>query len=458
MSTKRYRPYQPKQTLLFPPSLDDWLPEDHPARFVSDVIDQLDLSCIYAEYEKEKRGYPPYEPSMMLKVLVYAYSVGVYSSREIERRLHDDIGFRYLAAGNFPDYRTICTFRKRHLGDFKRLFLEVLKLCQKVGLVKLGTVAIDGTKIKANASKHKAMSYGRMKQEEARLEAEIERLTDKAKTTDDLEDRRYGDRRDDLPEELRFHQSRLAKLREAKRALEDEAKGSSSSKQDDDDDDKLNGDPPSDDVDEVKPDDKVQRNFTDPDSRIMKAPGKHQFIQGYNVQIAVDAETQVILATHVHQSSSDTRSFIPILDNIESNVGRPLRVTADAAYFSEENVTESRRRKIAPFIPPDKVKHSQWREPAKRGPLPRNATLRERMSRFIRTKRGKAVYKLRQQSVEPVFGQIKAVRGFRSFSLRGLANVSGEWNLAALVHNLLKVFRHKCASGGCIPRAVPTMG
>jgi transposase len=151
MSTKRYRPYQPKQTLLFPPSLDDWLPEDHPARFVSDVIDQLDLSCIYAEYEKEKRGYPPYEPSMMLKVLVYAYSVGVYSSREIERRLYDDIGFRYLAAGNFPDYRTICTFRKRHLGDFKRLFLEVLKLCQKVGLVKLGTVAIDGTKIKANA-------------------------------------------------------------------------------------------------------------------------------------------------------------------------------------------------------------------------------------------------------------------------------------------------------------------
>ena len=170
------------------------------------------------------------------------------------------------------------------------------------------------------------------------------------------EDRRYGDRRDDLPEELRFHRSRLAKLREAKRALEDEAKESSSSKQDDDDDDKLNGDPPSDDVDEVKPDDKVQRNFTDPDSRIMKAPGKHQFIQGYNVQIAVDAETQVILATHVHQSSSDTRSFIPILDNIESNVGRPLRVTADAAYLSEENVTESRRRKIAPFIPPDFVK------------------------------------------------------------------------------------------------------
>lgn len=434
-----------------PPSIDEWLPQDHLARFVSDVVDELDLSSIYAEYEKEKRGYPPYEPSMMLKVLMYAYAVGVYSSRKIERRIYEDVAFRYLAAGNFPDFRTISTFRKRHLNDFERLFLELLKVCKQVGLVKLGTVAIDGTKIKANASKHKAMSYGRMKKEEARLEAEIKRLTAEAEKADRSEDRRLGDQRgDELPEELRIRETRLAKIREAKKALEAEAREKSAHTQGDRSDDDSKGDSPSGGADTVKVDDKAQRNFTDPESQIMKAPGKHQFIQGYNVQIGVDAETQVILATTVHQSSSDTRSLVPILDGIAGNVGRPLRVAADAGYFSEDNVIETRRRKIAPFIPPDKVKHSEWREPGPRGPLPRHATVRQRMSRFIRTKRGKTIYKLRQQSVEPVFGQIKEVRGFRSFSLRGLVNVAGEWNLVALVHNMLKLFKHKLVTSRAV--------
>lgn len=440
---KRYRPYQPQQSFLLPPSIDEWLPEDHLVRFVGDIVDELDLTPIYAEYERESRGYPPYEPSMMVKILVYAYAVGVYSSRKIEKRLYEDVAFRYLAAGNFPDFRTINTFRKRHLNDFQRLFLEVLMLCQQAGLVKLGTVAIDGTKMKANASKHKAMSYGRMKQEEARLLGEIKQLTDKAEKTDRLEDRRYGDQRgDELPEELRFREKRLAKIREAKRALEAEARQESATKQDKDDDNGANGDSSNRRVKSVKVNDKAQRNFTDPDSRIMKAAGKHQFIQGYNVQVGVDSETQVILATTVHQSSSDTRSFIPILDQIEDNVGRPLRAAADAGYFSEENLNEARSRQIAPFIPPDKIKHREWREPGPKGPLPRNATLKEQMSRFIRTKRGKEIYKLRQQSVEPVFGQIKAVRGFRRFSLRGLDSVTGEWTLVALVHNLLKLFRY----------------
>lgn len=440
---KRYRPYQPQQSFLLPPSIDEWLPEDHLVRFVGDIVDELDLTPIYAEYERESRGYPPYEPSMMVKILVYAYAVGVYSSRKIEKRLYEDVAFRYLAAGNFPDFRTINTFRKRHLNDFQRLFLEVLMLCQQAGLVKLGTVAIDGTKMKANASKHKAMSYGRMKQEEARLLGEIKQLTDKAEKTDRLEDRRYGDQRgDELPEELRFREKRLAKIREAKRALEAEARQESATKQDKDDDNDANGDSSNHRVKSVEVNDKAQRNFTDPDSRIMKAAGKHQFIQGYNVQVGVDSETQVILATTVHQSSSDTRSFIPILDQIEDNVGRPLRAAADAGYFSEENLNEARSRQIAPFIPPDKIKHREWREPGPKGPLPRNATLKEQMSRFIRTKRGKEIYKLRQQSVEPVFGQIKAVRGFRRFSLRGLDSVTGEWTLVALVHNLLKLFRY----------------
>lgn len=240
---KRYRPYQPQQSFLLPPSIDEWLPEDHLVRFVGDIVDELDLTPIYAEYERESRGYPPYEPSMMVKILVYAYAVGVYSSRKIEKRLYEDVAFRYLAAGNFPDFRTINTFRKRHLNDFQRLFLEVLMLCQQAGLVKLGTVAIDGTKMKANASKHKAMSYGRMKQEEARLLGEIKQLTDKAEKTDRLEDRRYGDQRgDELPEELRFREKRLAKIREAKRALEAEARQESATKQDKDDDNGANGD------------------------------------------------------------------------------------------------------------------------------------------------------------------------------------------------------------------------
>lgn len=449
---KRYRPYQPEQTLLLPPSIDEWLPEDHLARFVNDVVAELDLSSIYADYESELRGYPPYEPSMMLKVLMYAYSVGVYSSRKIERRIYEDVAFRYLAAGNFPDFRTISTFRKRHLKDFVRLFSQVLKLCQQAGLVKLGTIAIDGTKIKANASKHKAMSYGRMKKEEARLEAEIKRLIAEAEKADRSDERRYGDRRgDELPEELRIREKRLAKIREAKKALEAEAREKSASERDrHDDDDLKGGDSPSEPMDDVKVPDKAQRNFTDPDSRIMKAPGKHQFIQGYNVQIGVDSETQVILATTVHSSSSDSGSFVPILDAVEENAGRALRVVADAGYFSEQNVKEAQRRKIAPFIPPDKIKHSEWRGPSPKGPLPRQATLRERMSRFIRTKRGKMIYKLRQQSVEPVFGQIKAARGFRSFSLRGLSEVTGEWMLVALVHNMLKLFRHRPGPIGAV--------
>lgn len=441
---KPYRPYQPNQSYLLPPSLDEWLPESHTARLVSEIVDQLDLAPIFASYEKETRGYPPYHPAMMLKILVYAYSTGVYSSRKIERRIVEDIAFRYLAAGNFPDFRTISSFRKRHLQVFNELFLQVLELCNKAGLVKLGTVAIDGTKVRANASKHKAMSYKRMKQEKVRLEAEVKRLIADAEKKDYQEDRQHGDRRgDELPQELDTVKKRLAKIKEAKAALEAEAvaKANAGPKKDQADNDKDDNLPPPNDP-PVQVDDKAQRNFTDPDSRILKAPGKHQFIQGYNVQIAVDAETQVILGNIVHQSSVDVQQFIPGLDQVETNVGRPERVAADAGYYSNKNVDEARRRKIAPFIPPNRVKHEEWHTSGPRGPWPKNATLRQRMARFIRTKRGKQIYKLRQQSVEPVFGQIKAAREFRAFSLRGLENVTGEWSLIALVHNMLKLFRH----------------
>lgn len=397
----------------------------------------MDLSAIYASYEKESRGYPPYQPVMMLKILIYAYATGTYSSRKIERRVVEDIAFRYLAAGNFPDFRTINAFRKRHLEAFHQLFLQVLELCRKAGLVKLGTIAIDGTKIKANASKHKAMSYKRMKEEETRLEAEVKRLIREAEKADCREDRRYGDQRgDELPEDLRTVEKRLAKIREAKAALEAEARAKAERGDQQGRQDGSEEEGPA-----VQVDEKAQRNFTDPDSRILKASGKGQFIQGYNVQVAVDAQSQVILSNLVHQSSVDVRQFIPALDEVELNVGRPEQVVADAGYYSLENLEEARRRKIAPFIPPDRIKHEEWRDPGPRGPLPNPASLRQRMARFIRTKRGKEVYKLRQQSIEPVFGQIKAVRGFRAFSLRGLAQVRGEWMLVALVHNMLKLFK-----------------
>lgn len=434
---KRYRPYQPDQCYLLPPSLDEWLPQNHLARFVNDVVDELDLSAICDVYEKELRGYPPYHPAMMTKVLVYAYSIGVYSSRKIERRIQEDIAFRYLTAGNFPDFRTINTFRKRHLKEFTSLFVQVLKLCREAGLVKLGTIAVDGTKVKANASLHKAMSYGRMKKRKhvykrrsvsyyvglrksipARIAVSVTVVVTNS------------------PKSLPFAR-RLAKIREAKQALELEAQARAETKAKGDahDDEDDHSDPPN---PPVVVDDKAQRNFTDPDSRVQKA--SKTFIQGYNAQVAVDAETQVIVGTFVRNSSADVDAFPAILDQVETLVGTPRRVVADAGYYSQRNVDAARRRHIAPFIPPNKIKHSEWRQPAPKGPLPRKP--REHMARFLRTKRGREIYKLRQQSVEPVFGQIKEARGFRRFSLRGMDSVSAEWTLVATVHNLLKLFMH----------------
>lgn len=437
--SKQYRTYQPNQCYLLPPSLDEWLPQDHLARFVNEVVDELDLSAIFASYEQELKGYPPYHPGMMMRVLLYAYAVGVYSSRKIERRIHEDIAFRYLAAGNFPDFRTINTFRKRHLTEFRDLFVQVLQLCQQTGLVKLGTIAVDGTKLKANASIHKAMSYGRMKKEEARLQAEIDELLRQVEQVNAREDKRFGDRRgDELPEELAIREKRLAKIREAKQALEAEAKARAEAeakkKSPDGPDD--NSDPPAGTTPAV--DDKAQRNFTDPDSRVQK--DAKTFIQGFNAQVAVDAETQVILGALLRTSSADVDALPSVLDEVMQLAGNPDRVVADAGYYSQNNLDEAKRRHIVPFIPPNKIKHSEWCKPVQ-GPVPK--TQRERMARFLRTKRGRAIYRLRQISVEPVFGQIKEARGFRRFSLRGYGPATAEFMLVAAVHNLLKIFRHK---------------
>src|SRR6266852_6658784 len=302
---KSFRPYEPDQMLLLPPSLGDWVPENHLARFVSDVVDELDLTAIEATYAEE-RGYPPYHPRMMVKVLVYAYSSGVYSSRKIARQLEDSVAFRFLAAGNQPDFRTVSDFRKRHGAALAGLFEQVLRLCRQAGLVKLGRVDIDGTKMKANASKHKAMSYGRMQEKEAALRQEVVELLRRAEQADRDEDQRYGgaQRGDAVPAELARRESRLQKLAEAKAALEAEAGQRA----------RAEGKDP----DRSAPPPKAQYNFTDPASKIQKT--SDGFIQGYNAQAAVDAHAQIIVAQHVTAAAPDVQQLPTVVAAITAGL------------------------------------------------------------------------------------------------------------------------------------------
>jgi len=424
---KTYRPYVPEQDLLLPPSLRDWLPEDHLAYFVSDLVDHLDLSAIMKVYEEEDRGYPPYHPVMMTKVLVYAYCVGVFSSRRIQRRLCEDIPFRVLAAGNAPDFRTIADFRKTHLTALQGFFEQVLQMARELGAVRVGRVALDGSKVKANASKHKAMSYDRMREKQRQLRQEVKQLLAQAEATDAAEDTQYGaDRRgDELPAELQRRESRLTRIREAKRVLEARAKDAA----------EAAGQP----SDAVKPDPKAQYNFTDPESRIMKGPDG--FVQAYNAQIAVD-EQQLIVGQAVTQETNDKKQLMPMVTMMEEQSGlTPTQLLADAGYCSDENLTAIADTPIDAYISTRKQKHGERPGPCPRGPLPKTATRVDRMSRKLHRKAGAAIYAARKAIVEPVFGQIKQARGFRQFLLRGLAKVQGEWSLVCTTHNILKLHR-----------------
>ena len=365
-------------------------------------------------------------------MLLYGYCTGVASSRRIARRLHEDIAFRVLAANNTPDFRTISDFRKDHLEALGGLFLQVLELCQQAGLVKLGHVALDGTKVRANAWKHKAMSYGRMKEQEGQLTAEVAELLRRAGEVDDDEDRRYGrDKRgDELPEELAFRESRLRKIREAKAALE--AKALAEAEQAESEGRNHPG----------VPDDKAQRNFTDPDSRIMPGPGGRDFQQSYNCQAVVDRTHQVIVAARTTNQPSDKGQAMSMIEETVSNTGAvPKEVSADAGYYSAKAVEELYSMGVDPFIAPEKTRHARVLEPAARGRMPEGLSVRNRMRRKLRTKRGRDRYALRMETVEPVFGQIKQGRGFRQFLLRGLEKVNREWLLICAGHNLLKLFR-----------------
>ncbi|MGB9825642.1 MAG: IS1182 family transposase [Desulfofundulus sp.] len=447
---KPYKPYDPNQIYLFPPSPQEWLPQDHLVYFISDLVDNLDLTPLYREYEKGTRGQPPYHPALMTKILFYAYCRGIFSSRKIAAHLYEDVAFIVLAGGNKPDFRTINEFRRRHIKSLPGIFVQILKICEKAGLVGLKHVCLDGTKINANASKHKAMSYDRMKKEEQKLEKEIKKLLEKANHIDLKEDKEFGrDRRgDEIPAELAYRETRLAKIREAKAALEAEARLA----KEEDDEKKRTGKndppttPPRGRVKYVKktgePDGKAQRNFTDPESRIMKNADK-AFVQAYNCQAVVDAKNQIVVAADVTNQAADSQHLPMMMEETKENTGRyPKELSADAGYFSETNL-QWLKGKIDAYIPGERIKHNEKPEPAPKGRIPVDLPLPERMRRKLRTKIGQAKYALRKQTVEPVFGQIKEIRGFRRFLLRGLELVRGEWLLLCLTHNVLKLFGNK---------------
>jgi transposase len=444
--TKTYRDWATDQAYLFPPSPHDWLPESDLVYFLTDTVATLDLSPIFAHYERELRGQPPFHPRMMVALLLYCYATGTRSSRKIMRRCHVDVACRVIVGEDIPDFRTISDFRKIHLARLEALFVEVLKLCALAGLAKVGTIALDGTKVKANASRHKAMSYDRMKSEEERLKKEIADILADAQTIDNAEDQQHGPDRhgDELPDELARRQSRLAKIQGARKLLEErariEAAEEAARRQ------AEGKSPPATPPAEAVPDPKDQINFTDPESRIMKASNKG-WDQCGNAQ-AVTNEHQIILAADVTDQANDVRQTVPMADQTRANLDAAgiedaiKAMLGDAGYYSEPNATALKDRGIEPYLATERLKHSEKVASAPRGRIPKGLTAKQRMARKLRTKVGRAMYAKRKGMIEPIFGQLKQVLGFRQFSMRGLSSMRGEWRLMATVHNLLKLWRH----------------
>ncbi len=455
---KAFRAYNLDQRLLLPPDMRQWLPEGHLALFLLDVVSQLDLTEIMQVYaDGDGRGQPPYHPVMMVTLLLYAYCTGKPSSRRIERATYEDVAYRVLAGDQHPDHDSIAAFRQRHLRALAGLFVQVLQLCEAAGLVKLGHVALDGTKIKANASKHKAMSYERMCAKEKELEAEVARLLEQAQQVDAAEDAEYGKGRrgDELPAELARRESRLRKIREAKVALEAAARAQAEqaaaqaraklaarARHEAETGKKMGGRPPQvPDPEQAQPAPTAQRNFTDPESRIMKDGATKGFEQAYNAQAVVDSTAQIIVAAAVTQEANDKQQLQPMLEKVKENCGRlPEKASADAGYFNTEHLTDETLSTVDLYVPPDRQKHGAAAEPLAAPPAA-DVRVVDQMRQKLKTAAGQAVYKWRKAIVEPVFGQSKEARGFRRFSFRGLAKVAAEWDLIALTHNLLKLWR-----------------
>jgi transposase len=500
-SPKSFRPWQPGQTTLLPPSPSDWLSADHQVYFLLDLVDVLDLSAIVIPAQsKDPRGEKGFDPRMMTLLLLYAYCTGIVSSRRIERACYEDLAFRVLTGNQQPDHSRISEFRRRNLEALSELFVQILRLCQEAGMVSLGHVALDGTKVQANASKHKAMSHERMLKAEAQLEKEIKELMRRAEILDAQEDRKYGKGKlgSDLPEELRRRQDRLEKIRQARKALEAEAAAAAArdrAKQaaaaeaaatnaaetdaEDGEQQKLRDkaakaqekaeiardlaiekaheaglepqglEPQAADAmpnrglahrADGSPTAAAQRNFTDPDSHIMKSDGN--LLQGYNCQAVVDGDHQVMVAMGVSNQSPDPEHLVPMLERTIANTAQvPRTFIADAGYWSEDNARACEERGVDPHIATGRLPHGQPPPPIY-GPIPKDLDTKGRMARKLRKKEGREIYAKRKTIVEPVFGQTKEARGLRRFLLRGLAKVSGEWLLWGTTHNLNKLWRY----------------
>ncbi len=438
--SKHFRPWKIDEAQLLPPSVQDYVPKEHLSRLIVMLVrEHLDLSGIAGSY-RSGLGQPPFEPRLMTALLLHGYASGIYSSRRIGKAAVERADFMMIVAGDPPDFRTISEFRKRHLAALAALFVQVLKLAEKAGLVKLGHVALDGSKIKANASKHKAMSYERMKKREAQLRAEVERWLKAAEAADAEEDKLYGDKRgDEMPDWVADKQKRLAKIAQAKAELEAEAKAAAEEEERrraEAEEKRLaqgrqkNGRTPA--PPKREPDGKTQRNFTDPESRILKT--KDGYIQGYNAQAAVDAKAQIIVAHSLTHSMSDQDQLVPLLDAIEERLGRrPKEASADAGYCSEANLAALAERAVSGYIATGRAKHPGDAKRRITGPL--TNAMRDKLKRAGWRSR----YRLRKQVVEPVFGQIKQARGFRQFLLRGIEKVRAEWALICTAHNLAKL-------------------
>lgn len=448
--SKRFRSCDLNQPYLLPPDLQDWLPATHLARFIGEVCEQLDLSEIYASYERrDGRGLAAYHPLMLTRLLLYAYCVGKPSSRQIEKATHDELAFRYLSADQHPDHDTIAFFRQQHLQALARLFIAALQLCREAGLVKMGHVALDGTKLRAQANKHNNLSHAQMMDRERELEQEVWRLMEEAARVDAAEDEHYGQGRrgDELPADLATAEQRLAKLREIRQKMEQRAREEAA---------KANqeqaavGGKPRNEAEKKRWQRAKQRadspagqvNLTDPDSQLMKAGGSAEFVQGFNAQAAVDGAGQIIVAADVTAQPNDRAQLVPMLEQTQQNLtAKPVTLTADAGYWSEEMLAHESLGGIDVLVPPDAMSAIEAGRP-----LAANAPRSDRASQMrerLRSAPDRAVYAMRKAIVEPVFAYIKERRGFRRFSLRGLRKVRAEWALICLTHNLLKLYRHR---------------
>lgn len=438
--SKTFRAWDVDQGWLLPASVHEFVPAGHLAHFVRDTVrEALDLSAITGVYTAEQ-GQPPYHPGMLVALLLYGYSRGIYSSRQLARACEERVDVMAVTGLNRPDFRTISEFRRRHLQALAGLFVQVLRLCQAAGLVKLGHVAVDGTKLRANASKHKAMSYRHMARQEPKLAAEVKAWLDQAQAADAAEEAEHGAGRrgDETPAWMADKQRRLERIRAAKAQLEAEAADPTPD---------PDGPGPSSGMQQrgnrkagpaETPPAKAQRNFTDGDSRIMPAGGS--FIAGYNAQIAVDAAHQVIIAQRLGTNPADFAALIPLLDQARANLGRkPREVSGDSGFATEDNLAAMAERRISPYLSPGRIRHGETNPQA--GRVLKTKPRMQAMAETIRRAGRRSRYRLRKQVVEPVFGQIKQARGFQQLLLRGLHKVRGEWAMICTAHNLLKLHR-----------------